>query len=98
MIVYADGGTALRERIQMATGALKVLSGVWPIVGLIMQQVKEVARGIFIFGNNARPITMDNTMVVEDGDVLFTNDDLWLKEMIDHLLAQEDSDDAAFGR
>lgn len=64
----------------------------------ILQQVKEVARGIFIFGNNARPTTMDYTMVAEDGDVSFTNDDLWLKEMIDHLPAQEDSDDVAFGR
>lgn len=94
MIAYADGGSAMRERIQMATGALKVLSRVWPIAGTILHQVKEVARGVFIFGpqgSSARAGTMDHAAVGDDGGT-FTIDDSWLDEIIDHLPEQEGND------
>lgn len=87
VIVYADGGASIRERVQMATGALKVLSGVWPIAGAILQQVKEIARGIFFLGpqgNSGRATGKDHATATEvDGGVAFINNDLWLDEMIE---------------
>lgn len=99
VIAYADGGAALRERIQMATGALKMLSGVWPIAGVILLQVKEVARDIFIFGpqrNSGRATSMGHAAAGGDGGVSFTNDDLWMDEMIDRLPEQDGNGEVAF--
>ena len=101
MIAYADGGVALRERIQMATGALKVLGGVWPIASAILQQVNEVARGIFSFRpqeNSTRSTSIDHAAAAAGGDdgITFTNDDSWLDEMIDRLPEQDGTTDAVF--
>lgn len=83
----------------MATGALKMLSGVWPIAGVILLQVKEVARGIFIFGpqgNSGRATSMGHAAAGGDGGVSFTNDDLWMDEMIDRLPEQDGNGEVAF--
>lgn len=99
VIAYDDGGAALRERIQMSTGALKVLSAVWPIAGAILLQVKEVAREIFIFrpqANSARTTSADNLAAEGDARAAFTNDGLWLDETIDGLREQEDNGDVRF--
>lgn len=42
----------MRERVLLATGALKSLSVIWAVAGSVLQQVKEVARGVLAFDPN----------------------------------------------
>lgn len=83
VIAYADGGNAVRERIQMEVGALKSISGIWPIAGNILQQVKAIAREIFILdpqnSNRSEPKTSHSQDEMDN----FVNDEVWLHEMID---------------
>lgn len=39
----------MRERILLATGALKAMSAVWAIAESVLKQVKEVARAVLSF-------------------------------------------------
>ncbi|MCJ1468811.1 hypothetical protein MMC07_007441 [Pseudocyphellaria aurata] len=96
---YDDGGAALRERIQLSTGALKVLSAVWPIAGAILLQVKEVAREIFIFvpqANASRATSVNNVAAEGDAGATLSNHGLWLDEKIDGLPEPDENGDVEF--
>ena len=47
--MYSDRSAVMRERVLLATGALKALSVVWAVAGSVLNQVKEVARGVLAF-------------------------------------------------
>lgn len=48
-IMYSDDGGLLKERIQLAIGALKRFGEIWPVAESILAQVKEVAKSVFAF-------------------------------------------------
>jgi len=50
--MYSDKSAVMRERVLLATGALKSLSVIWAVAGSVLQQVKEVARGVLAFDPN----------------------------------------------
>ena len=47
--MYSDRSQVMRERVLLATGALKGLSVIWAVAGSVLNQVKEVARGVVAF-------------------------------------------------
>ena len=82
VITYADGGSAVKERIRMEVGAMKSVSGVWPIACSILQQVKEVARGIFVFDPQSQNKSSETLNGVRDTSNALFDDDRWLDEMV----------------
>lgn len=57
---------------------MKSICGVWPIAGKILDQVKEVARGIFIFD----PRGQREAESLDDPTTL-VGDELWADEVLD---------------
>lgn len=66
----------------MEVGALKSMSGVWPIAGSILNQVKEVARGIFIFDPRSQR-TAESLDRAGDDPTTLVGDELWADEVLD---------------